>query len=60
MGFEVDVLEARAAVLERERDERAQAAVEAERARIARELHDVIGAQHQRHGRCRRARCGGC
>ena len=43
MGFEVDVLEARAAVLERERDERAQAAVEAERARIARELHDVIG-----------------
>ena len=43
MGFEVDVLEARAAELERERDLRAQAAVEAERARIARELHDVIG-----------------
>ena len=43
MGFEVDVLEARAAALERERDERARAAVEAERARIARELHDVIG-----------------
>jgi signal transduction histidine kinase len=39
MGFEVDVLEARAAELERE----AQVAVEAERARIARELHDVIG-----------------
>ena len=43
MGFEVDVLEARTAELERERDLRAQAAVEAERARIARELHDVIG-----------------
>jgi signal transduction histidine kinase len=39
MGFEADVLEARAADLERE----AQAALEAERARIARELHDVIG-----------------
>ena len=39
MGFEVDVLEARAAELERE----AQVALEAERARIARELHDVIG-----------------
>jgi signal transduction histidine kinase len=39
MGFEVDVLEARAADLERD----AQAALEAERARIARELHDVIG-----------------
>ena len=38
MGFEVDMLEARAAELERERDERARAAVEAERARIAREL----------------------
>ena len=35
MGFESDVLAARAADLERERDE--------ERARIARELHDVIG-----------------
>jgi signal transduction histidine kinase len=43
MGFEVDVLEARAVELERERDRRAHAAVEAERARIARELHDVIG-----------------
>jgi signal transduction histidine kinase len=43
MGFEVDVLEARAAELERERDLKARAAVEAERARIARELHDVIG-----------------
>jgi signal transduction histidine kinase len=39
MGFEIDVLEARAAELERQ----AQAALEAERARIARELHDVIG-----------------
>jgi signal transduction histidine kinase len=43
MGFETDTLEARAAALERERDERARAAVEAERARIGRELHDVIG-----------------
>jgi signal transduction histidine kinase len=43
MGFEVDVLEARTVALERERDEQAQAAVAAERARIARELHDVIG-----------------
>jgi signal transduction histidine kinase len=43
MGFEVDVLEARADELERERDLRTQAAVAAERSRIARELHDVIG-----------------
>jgi signal transduction histidine kinase len=43
MGFEADELEARAKELERERDERAQAAVAEERARIARELHDVIG-----------------
>lgn len=43
MGFETETLEARAAELERERDEKAQAAVEAERARIGRELHDVIG-----------------
>jgi signal transduction histidine kinase len=35
-------LEARAAGLEREREERARAAAVAERARIARELHDVI------------------
>ena len=35
-------LEARAARLEREREERTRAAVEAERRRIARELHDVI------------------
>ena len=35
-------LEARAALLEREREERAQQAVGEERARIARELHDVI------------------
>jgi signal transduction histidine kinase len=42
MGFETDVLEARAASLERERDEQARRAVAAERARIARELHDVI------------------
>ena len=43
MGFETDVLEARTSQLERERDETAQAAVAEERARIARELHDVIG-----------------
>ncbi len=43
MGFETDTLEARAAELERERDEKARTAVAAERARIARELHDVIG-----------------
>jgi signal transduction histidine kinase len=35
-------LGARAAELERERDERARAAVAEERARIARELHDVV------------------
>jgi signal transduction histidine kinase len=43
MGFETDTLEARAADLELERDEKARTAVAAERARIARELHDVIG-----------------
>ena len=43
MGFESDVLQARTSELERERDERAEAAVAEERARIARELHDVIG-----------------
>jgi signal transduction histidine kinase len=43
MGFETDTLEARAAALELERDEQARIAVAAERARIARELHDVIG-----------------
>jgi signal transduction histidine kinase len=37
-----DALAHRAAVLEREREERARAAVIAERARIARDLHDVI------------------
>jgi signal transduction histidine kinase len=36
-------LEARAARLEREREERARQAVAAERARIARELHDIVG-----------------
>ena len=35
-------LEARAAVLEREREEQARLAVSEERARIARELHDVV------------------
>lgn len=43
MGFESDVLAARASELERRRDEEARAAIAAERARIARELHDVIG-----------------
>lgn len=43
MGFETETLEARAAELEHERDEKARTAVAAERARIARELHDVIG-----------------
>jgi signal transduction histidine kinase len=43
MGFEADRLEARTSQLERERDEQARAAVAEERARIARELHDVIG-----------------
>jgi signal transduction histidine kinase len=43
LGFETDVLAAHAAELERSRDETARAAVAAERARIARELHDVIG-----------------
>jgi signal transduction histidine kinase len=43
MGFESDTLEARAVELERERDEQARAAVADERARMARELHDVIG-----------------
>ena len=43
MGLESDVLAARAAELEIERDVKAREAVAAERARIARELHDVIG-----------------
>jgi signal transduction histidine kinase len=43
MGFESDVLEARIGALEDEQEERAREAVTAERARIARELHDVIG-----------------
>jgi len=43
MGFESDALEARAAELESTQDEATRAAVAAERARIARELHDVIG-----------------
>lgn len=43
MGFETEALEARASELQRERDAEAQAAVARERARIARELHDVIG-----------------
>ena len=43
MGFESDVLEARIDRLQEEQEEREREAVTAERARIARELHDVIG-----------------
>ena len=43
MGFESDVLEARIDRLKEEQEQRAREAVTAERARIARELHDVIG-----------------
>jgi signal transduction histidine kinase len=43
MGLESDSLAARATELERDRDEAARAAIAGERARIARELHDVIG-----------------
>jgi len=39
----VEALSEQADVLQRERDEKARAAVAAERARIARELHDVVG-----------------
>jgi signal transduction histidine kinase len=39
----VEALSQQAEVLQRERDEEARAAVAAERARIARELHDVVG-----------------
>ena len=38
----VTVLESRAELLEREREEKAQLAVSEERARIARELHDIV------------------
>jgi len=40
---EADEAKKRAATAEREREERARAAVTEERARIARELHDVVG-----------------
>jgi signal transduction histidine kinase len=43
MGFESDVLEARIGRLQEDQERRAREAVTAERARIARELHDVIG-----------------
>ena len=43
MGFESEQLEARIDVLRDEQEQRAREAVNAERARIARELHDVIG-----------------
>ena len=43
MGFESDVLEARIGTLQEQQERREREAVKAERARIARELHDVIG-----------------
>lgn len=43
MSFETDVLEARVGSLQEENERRAREAVAAERERIARELHDVIG-----------------
>ena len=42
---EIQTLEERAALAEREREEQARQAVEEERARIARELHDVVAHQ---------------
>jgi signal transduction histidine kinase len=41
--LETEVLQERATVLERERDEHTRRALQQERSRIARELHDVIG-----------------
>jgi signal transduction histidine kinase len=43
VGFETDTLAARADELERSQEEATRAAIATERARIARELHDVIG-----------------
>ena len=43
MTFETDVLEARLGTVEEEQQRRAREAIAAERERIARELHDVIG-----------------
>ena len=43
MGFEADTLAEKASQLELERDEVADSAAASERARIARELHDIIG-----------------
>jgi signal transduction histidine kinase len=43
MDFETDVLEKRLVTLEQERERLAREAVAAERERISRELHDVIG-----------------
>jgi signal transduction histidine kinase len=43
MSFETDVLEAQVGTLQEDQDRRARQAVVAERERISRELHDVIG-----------------
>jgi signal transduction histidine kinase len=43
MGYESETLEARIGALEEDQERHAREAVAAERARIARELHDVIG-----------------
>jgi signal transduction histidine kinase len=43
MTFETDALEARVGALQSEQEERTRLAIAAERSRIARELHDVIG-----------------